>query len=210
MAAVPAAPIEVVVLSGSRRRRSGIIVHRSTRLEARDVTVHKGIPVTTPSRTLIDLATRVAQRELRDALDEAQRLRLVTRAELRQRCDATTGVRGTGVLRALLDEPTIPLHDAKSKLEERFLRFCRARGLPIPAANVPLLDYEVDCLWREQRVVGELDGWQSHRSRAAFEADRIRDTSVQLAGYSVIRITDLRIDDGDRLESDLRALLSRR
>ncbi len=209
MATVPAAPIEVIVSNGSRRRRQGIIIHRSTCVEACDVTVHKGIPVTTPTRTLIDLATRVTPRELRDALDEAQRLRLVTRAALRRRCNATTGIRGTGSLRALLDEPRIPLDDAKSKLEARFLGFCRQRGLQIPAVNVPLLDYEVDCLWREQRVVGELDGWQSHRSRVAFEADRVRDARVQLGGYSVIRITDLRIDHGDALESDLRGLLSR-
>ena len=195
---------------GSRRCRPGIIVHRSTCLEAREVTVHRGIPVTTAARTLIDLATRVTPSELRDALDEAERLHLVDRGELRRRCDAINGLRGTGSLRALLDEPRIPLDESKSKLERRFLRFCRARGLPVPAVNVPLLEFEVDCLWREQRVVGELDGWQTHRSRPAFERDRIRDARLQLAGYSVIRITDLRIsEDADRLESDLRGLLSR-
>jgi very-short-patch-repair endonuclease len=143
-------------------------------------------------------------------LDEAERLHLVDRGELRRRCEGASGNRGAGTLRALLDEPPIPLDESKSKLERRFLRVCRDRRLPLPAVNVPLLDYEVDCLRRKQRVAGELDGWQTHRSRTAFEADRIRDTKVQLAGYSVIRITDLRIDGGDRLESDLRGLLYRR
>jgi hypothetical protein len=165
MAPVPVAPIEVVVGTGSRRPRPGIVVHRSISLAACDVTVHKGIPVTRPARTLIDLATRATPRELRDALDEANRLRLVSRTELRRRCDVTSGMGGTGALRVLLDEPRIPLDDAKSKLEGRFLRFCRRRCLPIPAVNVPLLDYEVDCVWHEQRVVGELDGWQTHRSQ---------------------------------------------
>jgi very-short-patch-repair endonuclease len=143
-------------------------------------------------------------------LDEAERLHLVDRGELRRRCEGASGNRGAGTLHALLDEPPIPLDESKSKLERRFLRVCRDRRLPLPAVNVPLLDYEVDCLRRKQRVVGELDGWQTHRSRTAFEADRIRDTKIQLAGYSLIRITDLRIDGGDRLESDLRGLLYRR
>jgi very-short-patch-repair endonuclease len=211
IAGIPAAPVEVLVHHSGRRSRSGIIVHRSTCLDAEDVTVRHSVPVTTPARTLVDLATRVTPRELEDALDEAERLRLVDRSRLRRRCETINGVGGTGSLRTLLDQPRIPISEVRSRLERRFLRFCRERRLPVPAVNVPVLDFEVDCLWREQRVVGELDGWQTHRSRSAFERDRVRDARLQLADYAVIRITDARISgDAAGLELDLRGLLSRR
>jgi very-short-patch-repair endonuclease len=96
----------------------------------------------------------------------------------------------------------------RSELERRFLRFCRERGLPKPAVNVPLLGYEVDAFWPEQRLVVELDGWTTHRGRASFEGDRVRDAALQVARCRVVRVTDRRIeDDPDELEAELRALL---
>jgi very-short-patch-repair endonuclease len=86
---------------------------------------------------------------------------------------------------------------------------CHDRGLPIPAVNVPVAGYEVDCLWPDHRTVVELDGWMYHGNRDAFESDRKRDAAIQLAGYRILRVTDRRIsDECEELEADIRRLCS--
>ncbi|HEY7151613.1 MAG TPA: DUF559 domain-containing protein, partial [Solirubrobacterales bacterium] len=88
------------------------------------------------------------------------------------------------------------------------LRYCRERGLPIPAVNVPVAGYEVDCLWPAARVAVELDSWSHHGTRNAFESDRRRDARLQSAGYRVVRLTHQRIiNEGHELESEIRRLL---
>jgi very-short-patch-repair endonuclease len=208
MAEVPDAPIEVLVRDSARRTRKGIRVHRSTRIADGELTVRNGIPVTSATRTLLDLATRVGPRALRAAFNEAERRNLLDRSQLARLCERARGRRGTGTLRALLAAPSLPLSETRSELERRFLRFCRDRGLPIPGVNVPLAGYLVDCLWPEHRVVVELDSWAHHGDRGSFEADRRRDARIQRAGHRVIRVTKRRItEDGNALEEELRALL---
>ena len=208
LARIPDAPIEVIVSSGSRARRSGLIIHRSTCSTSSDLTVNDGIPVTTVERTLVDLATRVTPRQVEEAFYRAESRGLCDRGVL-SRCLAVAGTRrGSGVLRGLLADRALPLADANPGLERRFLRFCQARGLPIPAVNAPLGDHTVDCLWRERRLVVELDSWEFHRDRDSFEADRRRDGWLQSAGYRIVRVTDRRMRRaGDELEAELRALL---
>jgi very-short-patch-repair endonuclease len=79
-------------------------------------------------------------------------------------------------------------------LEDRFHRFCEEHRLPAPATNVTVLDHEVDALWPQARLVVELDSWEFHRHRAAFERDRARDADLLLAGYRIIRVTHRRLD----------------
>jgi very-short-patch-repair endonuclease len=196
-------PIEVIIGNGTRRRSSGLRIHRSTCL-----TVRQGIPVTTVARTLVDLATRVSKRDVREALYRAESLRLLDRAAL-GRCLESAGTRrGSGVLRDLLEQGALPLTETRSALEQRFLRFCKARGLPIPALNALIGEYTVDCLWRGANLVVELDSWEFHRDRESFEADRRRDAQLQTSGFRIARVTDRRIKRaGDELEAELRALL---
>ena len=100
------------------------------------------------------------------------------------------------------------LPHTRSDLERRFLRLCRDAGLPRPAVNVPVAGVEVDFLWPEARLVVELDGFEFHRERAAFERDRRRDAILQRAGYRVLRITHRRLtEEPEAVISDLRALL---
>jgi hypothetical protein len=201
-------PVHVSVLNRSSWQPAGIIIHRPRALDSADRARRHGIPVTSPSRTLIDLAGTVSPTQLRRALEEAERLELLDRAGLRRLCLRTTGRRGIGTLRTLLSERELALSETRSPLEARFLAFCRDRGLPIPAVNVPVNGKIVDCLWPRERVVAELDSWTHHGKRQAFEGDRERDVGIQIAGHRIIRITDRRLRQPDRLEADLRQLLA--
>jgi Protein of unknown function (DUF559) len=202
-------PVHVSVPNRNSWQPEGIRVHRPRHLEPADRTRRYGIPVTSPSRTLLDLAAVVSPIQLRRAFEEAERLELLDREALVRMCDRMRGRRGVARLRGLLGEGPLPLSEVRSRLEARFLAFCRDRGLPIPATNVPLGEFEVDFLWPEQRVVVELDGWRSHGLRSAFEDDRRRDVRIQLLGHRVVRVTNQRLDrDPGELEAELRRLLT--
>jgi very-short-patch-repair endonuclease len=96
----------------------------------------------------------------------------------------------------------------RSELEDRFLTLCRRHRLPVPEVNVLLLDFEVDALWRPQRLVAELDGFAYHRHRAAFERDRARDAALQAVGYRVVRFTHRRLErEPDAVAEQVRDLL---
>jgi very-short-patch-repair endonuclease len=93
-------------------------------------------------------------------------------------------------------------------LERKFLELCRAAGLPAPAVNVVIAGMEVDVVWREARLVVELDGHEFHRTRAAFERDRRRDAALQVAGYRVYRVTYRELaEDAVGVMATARALL---
>jgi hypothetical protein len=209
LAPVPDAPIELILAGGSRSRRHGLITHRSTCLSPADLTIHRGIAVTSVPRTLVDLATRVSERKLKEALYKAASLKLFDRSALSHCLNAAGNRRGSGVLRSLLAERPLPLAEANPGLERGFLRFCQTRGLPIPEVNAPLGDFTVDCLWRAERLVVELDSWEFHRDRDSFEADRRRDAWLQASGHRIVRVTDRRMRRaGDELEGQLRGLLA--
>jgi very-short-patch-repair endonuclease len=89
--------------------------------------------------------------------------------------------------------PDVDVFRQRSELEERFLVLCREAGLPPPAVNVRLAGHEVDMAWADRRLVVELDGFAYHRTHAAFERDRARDASLQLAGHRVLRVTARRL-----------------
>jgi hypothetical protein len=173
---------DVEVIAASRRTRSGIRAMRTRSLPRSDVTRHFGIPVTTPARTLIDLARVVDRRTLETALAEAE-VRSLIRAE-------SLAPRATGALAEVLglSAPT------RSELERDFRRFIDEHGLPRPVINGYVEDLEVDAHWPEARLVVEVDSWHFHgTTRHAFETDRERDTIVQLAGWRVVRLTDRRL-----------------
>jgi hypothetical protein len=198
-------PVHVTV-PHTRRGPVGIRFHCSRDLAQR--TKRHGIPVTTVSRTLLDLAAVASPTQLRQAFDEADRRGQLDRGAVMRLCEGAGGRRGLGALRALLNERPVPVVETRSRLEQRFLRYCGERGLPIPAVNAPLAGYEVDCVWPDNRVAVELDSWTHHGSREAFESDRRRDARIQLAGYRVVRVTHRRISgEGDELEAEIRQLL---
>src|SRR3954469_8884848 len=111
--------IHVSVPAGTSHQHAGIVAHRRKTLGRRDVVRRDQIPVTTPVLTLIDLATLIPTAPLEAAINEADKLELVSPPRLRSALDSRRGKRGVGVLRAILDRSTFVL--TESELERRFL-----------------------------------------------------------------------------------------
>ena len=182
--------IDVTVpLASGRRRRRGIVIHRAPDIPLAERTHRSGIPVTTPARTVFDLATRLPRRELERAIDEADRLNLCSEEELDEMGRTHFGRRGAGALRAVFREHRVGSTATRNDFEERFLSLCRRYRLPQPEVNVPLLEYVVDFLWRDARLIVEANGRAAHGTRRAFQADRDRDGRLAVAGYLVLRFT---------------------
>jgi hypothetical protein len=165
------------------KRIPGVIVHRPRSLTAHDRTTVQGVPVTTVSRTLTDLADVVSARTLKQLLEQAEILRL----------DATPqpipGRRGAGRLTRVLNEHGPHVSFTRSDLERRFLALIDAARLPPPLTNTTVDGMEVDFCWPERRLVIETDGWETHGTRTAFRRDRRRTVALQLGGWTVVRFT---------------------
>lgn len=197
-----------------RSARSRVAIRRHcTKLLPDEMTVRRGIPVTTASRTLLDLAETVHAEALERAVREAEVLRLPLRPSLGELLVRHPRRRGACALRACLRRlELLPVGRTRSRLEDRFLDFVVRFDLPRPQTNV-LLDLddgtiEADCFWRERRLIVELDGHEAHGTRAAFESDRGRDRRLQAAGWTVVRITWRQLhDEPEALLADLRRLL---
>jgi very-short-patch-repair endonuclease len=194
----------VEVTASSEHRCDGVTVHRSRTLSREHLTVRARIPVTTVARTLIDLADVLDDRALTRAVNEAQ-------VRYRVQLDAVVNVpgrRGAPRLRAILERsagaPT------RSVLEDTFLALIERERLPRPEVNQHVAGYEVDMLWRRQRLIVELDGRRFHDHPRAFERDRERDADLAAAGFTVVRVTWQRLTRQPSREAQrLRALLAR-
>jgi very-short-patch-repair endonuclease len=167
--------------TAGRARRAGMRVHRSTTLGPQDVTTHRGIPITDPHRTLADLARTLKGRSLEQAVNRAEHL--IDFARLKRSAPPS--------LQAVLSRYTTAT--TRSELEEAFLRLCDAQGLPRPETNARIEGMEVDFVWRERRLIVEVDGYAHHRSPTAFERDRERDVVLTTKGWQVMRFTHAHI-----------------
>jgi hypothetical protein len=206
MRPVPRGPVEVWA-PGHRRSRSGICVG-NTQLRADEVTIKDAIPVTTVARTLLDLAAILPRPQLERAMERAEGLRLADRTSLDDLLRRYPRRGGTVVLRAILATGVAPSL-TRSELEDRFLAFLDAHGLPRPHVNGIIEGVEVDFHWHDRRVIVELDGRAAHHTIAAFERDRARDRTLQAAGWRVVRITWHQLqDDPAQIANDLARLLS--
>jgi very-short-patch-repair endonuclease len=178
----------ITVADGTDRCRPGIRIHRTRRLGPADIRRIEGVPVTSPDRTVLDIAAVVDEARLEAAVAEAHVRKLVSDASLRRQLSRDRGRPGCGAVGALLERAGEPAH-TKRKAERLLLRLVRRAGLPEPRANARVGPYEVDLLWREQRVVVEFDSIRFHTNRRAFKRDRDRTNDLQLRGYVVLRIT---------------------
>jgi very-short-patch-repair endonuclease len=196
--------IDVSVPSGgSRPRRGPIVVHRSSLPESH-TTVRERIPVTTPARTIADLADHATRRELERAIDEALYLGLDLSS-----LQPLPGRRGAGRLASVLSAHTPGTTRTRSDFEELLLALCADHDLPRPLVNQIVEGYEVDFSWPPARLVVEADSWSAHGRRSAFERDRLRDAELQAAGWRVIRITWWRLtSEPDVLVGQLGRLLA--
>ena len=201
-------PVHVCVTDLSKRSPRGIIVHRPRSLDPRDLTRCRGIPVTTATRTLFDLASMVTPRELREAFEQGEYLELIDRPRLTVLLDGASGRRGLGELRRLAAFEAIPLNRTRSRLERLALSICRNNGLPIPGVNVPLLDFEVDLHWPQARFVVEADGGRHVGERR--DRDNARDVALARAGNLVRRYTDQALRDEEAVAAEILGILRER
>ena len=180
-----------VTAPATRHGVPGIRLHRARSLDAQDTTNHEGIPITTVHRTLLDLAAAVRADQLENALAQAMHLQLYDQRAIDDVTARSNGHRGTRVLKeAARQEPQI----TKSMWEVRMLRLVRGANLPEPMCNEALHapdhgECKPDFYWPDHGVIVETDGWEAHRTLAAFRSDRAKDAALTAAGYKVLRFT---------------------
>jgi very-short-patch-repair endonuclease len=198
------------VTAPGRRHVTGVRCHRARMLDPQDVTVVDGIPVTTVARVLLDQAERLSPQRLRTLLETTLRRDLFDLDQIMATIARNPGRQGIAPLTEALADLPDEAPWTQSEKERHFLEFARAYGLPEPSVNVVVLKDPVDFFWPAAKLIVEVDGWESHKTHAAFEADRVKDAKHHVAGYLVLRITARRIDrDAPAVAGEIRALLRR-
>jgi len=191
-----ARPIHVTV-PGERGVRSpaGVQVHRSSTITGADVRIHERLPVTSPARTLLDVAATLADRDVERLLDEAlfgrRILSLAQVSDVLARAGAHPGRARLARAAAGHTRST----RTESPPEETLLRLIRAAALPEPRLQTSVLGYRLDFLWPELGLAVEVDAYGTHGAPARFEADRRRDARLMTeAQVIVLRFTRAAIE----------------
>jgi very-short-patch-repair endonuclease len=199
-----------VTRPGRQVLRGGIVGHR-VNLRDDEWLVEDGIPVTSPFRTIFDLAAVASRREVERALHEAEVRQLTDRVSLPMLLERHPGRRGTRVLRELLasDEP---VGITRNEFEEAFLALIDSYRLPRPRMNAALAlrgrFFEVDALWEAHRFLVELDSRGVHGTKKRFESDRHRDRILVAESYRIMHVTWLQLrDEPEAIAADLRSAL---
>lgn len=202
--------IHVIVAARQPVPWGGVVVHLTSDLDPRDVRWLERLPVTSPARTLLDLAGTESERDLRWAVEELRLRRHVTLDEIAGQLERTPRRRGARALRRIIDAAAASPAHTRSEAERRLLDLVSAARLPVPRTNVRVHEFEVDAVWHDQRLVVEVDGFAFHGSRSAFERDRRRDAVLQSHGWRVVRVTWRQLcDEPEALVALLARLLER-
>jgi very-short-patch-repair endonuclease len=183
--------IEVTLRGAGKRQSRGLTVHRRIVLSSADRRARRGIPVTSPARTLADLALRLSEDELEAAINEADRLDLIDQERLRRELCEMSRQDGVSTLVRLLDRQVFQLTD--SELERIFMRLVRSAGLPIPQTRALVNGFRVDFLWPDLGLVVETDGLRYHRTAVQQARDRRRDQVHTVTGLTTLRFTHAQI-----------------
>jgi very-short-patch-repair endonuclease len=207
----PGTAVEIVVRDGRSSRLPGVRVHRSRILESRDVQIKHGLPVTSPARTLLDIAVTATARQLELAFDRGIVEKTVRPAHVRDVLDRAGGHRGRARLAALVDREGGGTTITSSPPEEQMLALIQRAGLPVPRVNAPFGQWKLDFYWPDARFVLEVDSYGFHSSRYRFQRDRRKDNALRRADIEVMRIVGTEI--GERSHSlvvDITRALARR
>jgi very-short-patch-repair endonuclease len=191
-----------VCAPGYRKSRPPLRLHEARSLAADDRALREGIPVTSLPRTLLDLAATVRFEWLEKMVERSEDLELFDLRAVEDLLARTVGHHGHGRLRKAIALYK-PSSFTRSSLEKRFLELWRETGLPQPRANFVIHGFELDCYWPELRFAVELDVFETHGTRAAFERDRKRQEDLLLLGIVMTRVT------GPRLEREPREVMAR-
>jgi hypothetical protein len=198
-------PPEISLPSGDRRPRH-VLTHRCPSLQPRDITRQRGVPTTSPARTILDLAPHLTKKALTRLVNDTLRSRLLRPAALRDVLQRNRHHPGAELLAPFADSPTNP---TRSDFEDDFLAFLAAYHLPTPQINVYVNGREVDAYFADHNVIVECDGWDYHKDPEAFEDDRERDTHNLDHGLSTVRVTKKRLTNTpDDEAARLRRILS--
>lgn len=197
-------PAPEVIQRGQRRPR-GVHTRRSHWIAPTDATSWRSIPVTTIPRTLVDLAAVLTESELARAVHEADVRRLVSPSSVEAILGRRHNWPGARKLRRVIGGD-VPV--TLSRLESVFIARIGEAGLPIPQTNRPVDGRRVDCRWPERRLTVELDGYQYHRTRYAWEQDREREREARSRGDEFRRYTwtDV-VENPGPMVADLHSLL---
>jgi len=191
---LPRCPREAAITTPSRgHRRRRIRVHRAAALAESDCTNHKGLPVTSVARTLLDLGAVGTTRELTSAVDRARRLGCLDFSALDPliaRHRSTVPAKRLQQVVALYRKPAFD----RARSELLFLDALEQEGESLPVLNCWVDKWEIDAYWKAERFAVEVDGWESHGSRQAFEDDRLRLEEMKLAGIDCLRVSARRIE----------------
>jgi Transcriptional regulator, AbiEi antitoxin/Protein of unknown function (DUF559) len=204
--------VDVTVLTRSGRSRAGIVAHRADALDPADITHRRRIRCTSLARTLLDLAAVVDRRALERAVDRAEELRAFDLIAIQAVLERHPGRRGSRPLRGVLGGYSGPSL-TRSEAEERMLALIDEAALPRPSTNAWIAlengsGYSADFLWRQPRLIVEVDGRTYHAKRKALVSDRRRDRRLALAGFETRRYAASEvIDDPDHVAAEIRAFL---
>jgi very-short-patch-repair endonuclease len=183
--------IHVSVPAHVARLPAGIAVHRRAVLRPEDVGRCRGIPVTSPLVTLIDLATCLDRDQLEAAINEADKHDLITPEDLHAALDRMPRLRGKRALRETLERPGFTVTD--SELERRMLPIAHRAGLGPPRTREYVHGWRVDFYWPDLGLVVETDGLRYHRTPFQQERDRLRDQAHAVAGLTTLRFTHAQV-----------------
>jgi very-short-patch-repair endonuclease len=202
--------IEIACPASRRSRRDGIVSHRLTVADD-EWLIKDGIPVTSPFRTIFDLAAVARMRELERAFHEAEAREVTDRVSLPLLLERYPGRRGAKNLKALLGSGA-PVAITRNDFEEAFLALVDAHGLLRPRMNADLAIrgrfFEIDALWEERRFAVELDSRSIHGTRKRFESDRQRDRILVAEGWRTMRITWQQLqEEPEEIMGDLKLAL---
>jgi very-short-patch-repair endonuclease len=193
-----------------RRQRRGFRIHYAV-LETVDLTAIERTPVTSLARTYLDLAAMLSEARLERELERSEELKIFDLRDLEAVLDRYAGHPGAGRLGRALAIYRPDAAVTRSGLERRFLRLVRAAGLSSPSMNFHVAGFELDAYWEPERFAVELDVYETHGTRAAFERDRLRHEDLKLAGIEMIRVTGPRLDrEPNEVVGRVAVLLERR
>lgn len=198
----------IIELSAPRRviRSNGLVIHRRPNLAP---TRHRRFPITSVAQTLLDYAAGAELIDVRRALAEADYRRLLDPGEVQ--AVLGQGRNGTAILRNAIGRHEPRLARARSWLEVAFVPLCESAGITLPELNVRIGRWTVDALWRQERVVVELDGYDNHSTRRQMERDRRKELDLRALGLLVIRYTKAQVaHEPERVVADVSARLAER
>lgn len=174
----------------SREIHPGLTIHRTRTITTEEIWIVKGIPVTSPIRTVINLAERESVSTLREALRRGIARNLFAVDQIVGALDRCRGRRGIAKLRKAIEDWNPSELRVRSELEIRFLELCRDHGLPRPRVNDYRGDHEVDFQWQGSNLIAEVDGAAYHSDRRSRHRDYRKSLRLTASGNRVVRLDE--------------------